>query len=124
MTRKPYDSDLTDKQWDMIEPMLPPAKHRGRPRADLREVVNAVMYVARAAHGACSRATCRRGRPSTRRFKRWTRDGTLEKIHDALRSKVRESEGRDASPSAAIIDSQSVKTTQKRGSADTTRAKK
>lgn len=125
MTRKPYDSDLTDEQWSIIEPMLPPAKHRGRPRADLREVVNAVMYVARA---GCTWRMLPHDLPPWptvhKHFKRWTRDGTLEKIHDALRSKVRESEGRDASPSAAIIDSQSVKTTQKKGLADTTRARK
>ena len=125
MNRKPYDSDLTDEQWDIVEPMLPPPKRRGRPRADLREVVNGIMYAARS---GCTWRMLPHDLPPWptvhKHFKRWGRDGTLERIHDALRSKVRESEGRDASPSAAIIDSQSVKTTQKGGLAGMTRAKK
>lgn len=125
MNRKPYDSDLTDEQWDIIEPMLPTPKPRGRPPADLREIINAIMYVARA---GCTWRMLPHDMPpwptAHKYFKKWGRDGTLERIHDALRSKVRESEGRDANPSAAIIDSQSVKTTQKGGFAGMTRAKK
>ena len=125
MNRKPYDSDLTDEQWDIIEPMLPTPKLRGRPPADLREIINAIMYVARA---GCTWRMLPHDLPpwptAHKYFKRWGRDGTLERIHDALRSKVRESEGRNASPSAAIIDSQSVKTTQKGGLAGMTRAKR
>ena len=105
--------------------MLPPAKPLGRPRANLREVVNAVIYAARAGYSWRMLPRDMPPWPTVHKhFKRWTRDGNLEKIHDALRSKVRESEGRDASSSAAIIDSQSVKTTQKKGLADTTRARK
>ena len=125
MNRKPYESDLTDEQWNIVEPMFPPANTRGRPRADMREVLNAVIYATRS---GCQWRMLPHDLPPWptvhKYFKKWTRDGTLERIHDALRDKVRESEGRDASPSAAIIDSQSVKTTQKRGFAGMTRARK
>ncbi len=116
MNRKPYPTDLTDAQWERIEPLIPPAKPGGRPRsADMREVVNAMLYL--------TRTGCRwRNLPHEfppwgtvhYYYRRFRLDGSWQRIHDTLREQVRiEKEGREATPSAAIIDSQSVKTTEK-----------
>jgi putative transposase len=124
MSRQPYPSDLTDAQWQVLAPLIPPPKPGGRPRSvDLREVVNAILYVAR--NGTTWRALphdfppWRNVSPYSRE---WRRDGTCEPLHDALRDQVRVAAGRDPSPSAAILDSQSVRTTEKGGPAATTRA--
>src|SRR5438067_10270367 len=114
--RKRYPTDLTDGQWEIIEPLLPPAKPGGRPRStDLREVINALLYQARAGcqwdmlpHDLLPKSTV------WDYFASWRDDGTWQEILDALRTAVRKAEGREESPSACCIDSQSGKTTQAR----------
>jgi putative transposase len=117
MTRAPYPTDLTDRQWRRLEPLLPPAQPGGRPRsADPREVMNAILDVLR--NGVVWRALPHDFPPwktAHHSFGAWRQDGTWEAIHDALRAEVRLSNGREPTPSAAIVDSRSVKTTGKGG---------
>lgn len=115
-----YPSDLTDAEWALVEPLIPPAKRGGRPRTvNLREVLNAVFYVL---WTGCQWGALPKDLPpkSTAHvyFALWDWDGTLERIHAALYVAVREREGREASPSAAVLDSQSAKAAQKGGSQD------
>ena len=117
MNRQSYPSDLTDEQWSIIEPMLPSSKPGGRRReVNLREIVNGIFYISR---GGCAWRMIPHDFPpwSTvyHYYRHWRLDGTWEKIHDTLREHVRQCEGKKAQPSAAIIDSQSVKTTEKGG---------
>jgi putative transposase len=125
-TRVRYPTDLTDAQWRYLTPLLPAAKPGGRPRsADLRAVVDAILYVVR--NGVTWRALPHDYPPWRtvyHYFRAWRLDGTWERVHDALRNGVRQAAGRNESPSAAIIDSQSVKTTEKGGPAGTTPARR
>src|SRR5690349_19759036 len=110
-----YPSDLDDTEWQIIRRLLPASKPGGRPReTDLRTVVNAIFYILRS--GCAWRMLPNDFPPYSTvymYFKQWRVDGTWEKIHDTFRARIRGQEGRKKSPSAAIIDSQSVKTTEK-----------
>ena len=121
-----YPSDLSDTEWQIIGRLLPAAKAGGRPRTtELRSVVNAIFYVLRS---GCAWRMLPQDFPPFPTvymyFKQWRDDGTWERVHDVLRDRTRRLEGRKKSPSAAIVDSQSVKTTEKGGPAVTMRAKK
>jgi putative transposase len=112
-----YPSDLTDAQWAILAPLLPPPAGTGHPRDhDLREVVNALLYLD---HTGCQWRYLPHDLPpwSVVRyyFDQWTVHGTVDQIHTALREQVRTAAGRDAQPSAAIVDSQSVKTGRQPG---------
>lgn len=121
MTRETYPTDLTDEQWNLLEPLIPAAastpKKGGRPRElEMREVVNAIFYLLR---GGIAWRLLPHDFPKWfsvySYFRKWRRCGVWKKIHDQLHEKLREKEGRDPMPSAAILDSQSVKTGEKGG---------
>lgn len=114
-----YPSDLSDEQWAVIEPLLPVAKggKTGRPPTYARRaIVDALFYMART---GCSWRHLPKEYPPYivvwSHFRRWRDSGALQAIHDAVREQVRLQQGRNAKPSAAILDSQSVKTTRKGG---------
>ncbi len=119
-----YPSDLRDEEWALIAPLIPPAKRGGRRReVDVREVMNGVLYVLET--GCQWRALPKDLPPKSTvhdYLMLWDWDGTLERIHHALYLMTRELEGREASPSAGVIDSQSVKGAEKGGRASTRRA--
>jgi putative transposase len=112
--RKAYSTDLTDEQWETLKPLLPTAKHGGRPRiVNLREVINAILYLNRT---GCQWEMLPRDFPPKSSvleyFAQWRDDGTWTNVTTALREQVRVREGREATPSAACIYSQSTKTTE------------
>ena len=128
MQRRTYSTDLTDEEWALLEPLLPKAKsgpQGGRPASDRREVINGIRYVVRSGcawrllpHDLPPWGTC------YSYFRKWGLDGTWQKIHDRLRGDLRESVGRHREASAGILDSQSVKTTEKGGLVATMRGRK
>jgi len=112
MERK-YPSDLTEGQWQKIRGLFPKKKKRGRKPLDRRTVIHAILYVART---GCQWRALPKDFPKWSSvyttFWRWRKAGVWKRVHDALREKVRKQEGRKPTPTAAIIDSQSVKTTE------------
>ena len=113
MSTQLYPTDLTDSQWDIIQPLIPPAKSGGRPRTlDMRQVINSMLYVT---VGGIQWRLLPREYPKWQSvynyFRNWREDGTWQRIHDTLRAKVRQRAGRHKHPTAGCLDSQSVKTT-------------
>ena len=114
--RKSYPTDLTDEQWELVRPLLPEAKTRGRKRTDLRLVCDALLYHVRAG-GAWRLLPHDFGPWETfyGYFRRWRIQGRWERIHDSLRGEVRVQEGKRVDPTAAILDSQTVRSADQAG---------
>lgn len=113
--RRSYATDLTDTEWQILEPLLPQEKPGGRHRLyQMREIINALRYLLRA---GCAWRSIPHDLPHWRAvyeyFRVWKQDGTWIRIHDYLHEQLREKMPREKQPSAAIVDSQSVKTTEK-----------
>lgn len=125
MNRTPYSTDVTDGQWNLMEPFFPAAPttgRTGRPRQySYREIVNGILYVLRT---ACAWDMMPHDLPPWllcyHYFRKWRKDGTWQRRHDCLGERLRTKNGRDATPSAAVMDSQSVKTAEKGGVKDRT----
>jgi putative transposase len=112
-----YASDLTDEEWQLLAPLLPPETHGGRPRTyAMRDVIDGIQYVLR---GGCAWRLMPHDLPHWQTvyqtFRAWRRDGTWIRIHDQLREELRMRMGRHPQPSAAIIGTHTVKTTEKGG---------
>jgi putative transposase len=116
-TPKPYPTDLTDPEWKKLEPLVPPAKTGGRRRKhSVRVILNAIFYVLRS---GCAWRMLPQDFPPWQTvyhyFRQWCQDGTWEQMNEALRTALRQADGREAQPSAGVIDTQSVKTTETPG---------
>jgi putative transposase len=116
--RRAYSTDLSNAEWQILEPLLPPERPGGRHRKyPMREIINAIQYILR---GGCAWRLMPHNLPHWRTvyeyFRCWKKDGTWRRIHDHLHAELRIKMNRNAQPSASIIDSQSVKTTEKGGS--------
>lgn len=113
MPRTNYPSDLNEGQWQIIRPLLPKRAKRGRKPIDRREIINAILYVNRT---GCQWRAVPHEFPKWKTvyniFWQWRNNGLWQEIHDKLREQVRQAEGKKKTPTAAIIDSQSVKTTE------------
>ncbi len=116
--KRAYPSDLTDTQWEILRPLIPPLKPDAAYHVhERREIVNAILYVLRS---GCPWRSLPHDLPAWgtvyHSFRTWQREGVWDRVLEALRMQVRVKEGRDAQPSAGIIDSQSIKTSAVRGS--------
>jgi putative transposase len=117
MKRKRYPTDLTDAEWTILDPLIPSSKPGGRPRkVDMREIMNAIFYVL---HGGIAFRMMPHDLPAWKTayhyFRLWRMDGTWEELNGAMRERLRVKAGREATPSGAVMDSQSVRTTEKGG---------
>ena len=120
MDRKAYPSDLSDAEWELLKPHIPKPGSGGRPReVNMREVLNAIFYVLKSGiqwdmlpHDFPPKGTV------YHYFNEWRKDGTWQHLNAALRGELRVELGREETPSAAIVDSQSVKSSSKGGNAD------
>jgi len=117
MERRAYATDVTDDEWAVLEPLVPPPLPGRRPaKWSRREILNAILYVLKT---GCAWHLLPHDFPPYSTvfwyFRRWRQDGTWERLNTVLRERVRQHMGREAQPRAAILDSQSVKTTEKEG---------
>jgi putative transposase len=122
MERNSYPTDLTSEQWEILQPLIPPEKPGGRYRkTNIQEVINAIFYLLRS---GCAWRLLPHDFPPWQTvytyFRQWKTNGTWKKIHNALHQECRRQDGREIEPSAAILDSQSAKTTEKGGLKDMT----
>ncbi len=116
-TRKPYPSDLSDAEWEVLRVLIPKPKGFGHPvEVDFREILNGIFYVQRT---GCQWEMLPHDLPPYSTvyfyFRRWHRKGVWQQMHDQIRAKLRRQLGREVDSSVAIADSQSVKTTEKKG---------
>ena len=126
ITRQSYSTDLSDKEWEVLEALVPPVKSGGRPAEHTRrEIMNGILYVLRT---GCQWRLLPHDLPPWGTvytyYRNWRLEGAWQRIHDALHQQLREAAGRHRQASAAILDSQSVKTTEKGGPAGSMRARK
>src|SRR3984893_4470597 len=125
-SRNPYDTDLTDSEWDQLQPLVPAPKPGGRPaKHSRREILNGIFYIVRS---GSAWKLLPHDLPPWRTiyhyFWSWRGAGTWQKIHDTVRAKVRQAAGREPQPSGAIVDSQTVRTSEQRGTRGYDGAKK